>query len=409
MCRRRGRLRRRRSWLRRSPSSRTPIGRRRSRRCTCTRRSSARSSWQRRRPRNHWWNVALYVDVRGLTTRRLTHGDVSFDLTFDFVDHRLVLRTDRGVTSGFALEDGLTVAAFDASLHRLLRDHGLDVEIVESPFGISVTTPFPEDEEDASYEREYIERYWRVLRWADAVLDEFSGWFCGKQSPVHLFWHGLDLAYTRFSGRRAPEPAGLDPVNREAYSHEVISFGFWAGDESVPEPSFYSYTAPGAAGPAGAAVASRDGTLAGTANRLPGPPLLRRGPACTRAATATARVPAERVRGRRLVGRLGCGRSRLLGLSVPERSAAAASPLAASPSDRDPARLGRSGRRRVAGDAQAHPPLRHVLRAEPAVRVRRRPSGRPRSSGPRSRPSPPARAGRRASGALPRRGCRARS
>jgi hypothetical protein len=195
-------------------------------------------------PRNHWWNVALYVDVRGLTTRRLTHGDTSFDLTFDFVDHRLVLRTDRGVTSAFTLEDGLTVASFDASLHRLLRDQALDVEIVESPYGISVATPFPEDVEDASYEREYIERYWRALRWSDTVLDEFSGWFCGKQSPVHLFWHGLDLAYTRFSGRRAPQPDEIDPVNREAYSHEVISFGFWAGDDSVREPSFYSYTAP---------------------------------------------------------------------------------------------------------------------------------------------------------------------
>ena len=195
-------------------------------------------------PRNHWWNVPLYVDVRGLTTRRLTHDDVSFDLTFDFVDHRLVLRTDRGVVSGFALEDGLTVAAFDANLHRLLRDHGLDVEIVESPFGIPITTPFPQDDEHASYEREYIERYWRVLRRTDGVLDEFSGWFCGKQSPVHLFWHSLDLAYTRFSGRRAPQPDDIDAVSREAYSHEAISFGFWAGDDNIPEPSFYSYTAP---------------------------------------------------------------------------------------------------------------------------------------------------------------------
>ena len=195
-------------------------------------------------PRNHWWNVALYVDVRGLTTRRLKHGGVGFDLSFDFLDHRLVLRTDRGVTDGFALEEGLTVAAFDERLHQLLRDHGLDVEINEHPFGIAVTTPFPQDEEHATYEREYVERYWRAVGWTDAVLDEFSGWFRGKQSPVHLFWHGLDLAYTRFSGRRAPELVDADAVTREAYSHEVISFGFWAGDDNVPNASFYSYTAP---------------------------------------------------------------------------------------------------------------------------------------------------------------------
>lgn len=195
-------------------------------------------------PRNHWWNAALFLDVRGLTTRRLTTGETSFDLTFDFLDHRLVLRTDRGETSGFALEDGLTVAAFDKELHRQLGDHGLDVEIREHPFGIPVTTPFLKDDEHASYDRDYVERYWRALGWVDSVLDEFSGWFCGKQSPIHLFWHSFDLAYSRFSGRRAPELADADPVTREAYSHEVISFGFWAGDDSTPEPSFYSYTAP---------------------------------------------------------------------------------------------------------------------------------------------------------------------
>ena len=195
-------------------------------------------------PRNHWWNVTLHVDVRGLTTRRLTSGGVSFDLGFDFLDHRLVLRTDGGVTDGFALEDGLSVAAFDEQLHGLLRGHGLDVEIGEHPFGIAITTPFPEDAEHASYDPVYVERYWRALVWTAAVLEEFSGWFCGKQSPVHLFWHGLDLANTRFSGRRAPELPEADAVTREAYSHEVISFGFWAGDENIPEPSYYSYTAP---------------------------------------------------------------------------------------------------------------------------------------------------------------------
>jgi len=75
------------------------------------------------------------------------------------------------------------------------------------------------------------------------VLEEFAGWICGKTSPVHLFWHSFDLAVTRFGGRRAPTlPA--DPVNREAYSHELVSFGFWAGDQNVREPSYYSYTSP---------------------------------------------------------------------------------------------------------------------------------------------------------------------
>ena len=199
-------------------------------------------------PKNHWWNVALYVDVRGLTTQRLTTGEKSFDLTFDFLSHELVLRTDSGESDSFRLEDGLSVAGFDAALHALLRRHELDVEIREEPFGIPVTTPFDQDSEHASYQVAAVERFWRVLEWSDEVFQDFSGWFCGKQSPVHLFWHSFDLAYTRFSGRRAPNRGDVDAVTREAYSHEVISFGFWAGDDNIRAPSFYSYTSPEPAG-----------------------------------------------------------------------------------------------------------------------------------------------------------------
>jgi hypothetical protein len=194
-------------------------------------------------PANHWWSVPLYVDVRGLTTRPLRQGDRAFDLTFDLVDHRLVLRTADGLVEGFALADGLSVAEFDASVHDLLGRAGIAVEIRETPFGVPMTTPFPEDREHVSYSREHVERYHRALLWIADVFQEFAGWFCGKQSPVHLFWHSFDLAVTRFSGRPAP-PLDADPVTREAYSHEVVSFGFWAGDQNVREPSFYSYTAP---------------------------------------------------------------------------------------------------------------------------------------------------------------------
>ena len=196
-------------------------------------------------PRNHWWNVPLYVDVRGVTTRRLIVDGTSFDITFDFLDHELVLRTDTGVGGSFPLEEGLTVAEFDRSLHELLRRHHVDVEIREEPFGLPApTTPFREDTEHASYQAAHVESFWRALEWTDEVLDGFSGWFCGKQSPVHLFWHSFDLAYTRFSGRRAPGSDGADATTREAYSHELISFGFWPGDDNVRAPSFYSYTAP---------------------------------------------------------------------------------------------------------------------------------------------------------------------
>jgi uncharacterized protein DUF5996 len=196
-------------------------------------------------PRNHWWHVPLYVDVRGLTTRRLQAANgLTFEIDFDFVDHRLVVRTSGGAVESFPLVDGLTVAAFDSELHETLARLGVDVEIHELPFGVPMTTPFREDFEHASYDRDAVVRFWRILDWTDGVFEEFAGWYCGKTSPVHLFWHSFDLAVTRFGGRRAPELPDADPVTREAYSHEVVSFGFWAGDQDVREPTYYSYTAP---------------------------------------------------------------------------------------------------------------------------------------------------------------------
>ncbi len=196
-------------------------------------------------PRNHWWHVPLYVDVRGLTTHRMhAPNGLAFQIDFDFVDHRLVVRTSEGADESFPLAAGLSVAEFDASLHDLLARIGADVAIRETPYGVPMTTPFPEDHEHASYDRDAVVRFWQILDWSDAVFEEFAGWSCAKTSPVHLFWHSMDLAVTRFSGRRAPEIPNAGLVTREAYSHEVVSFGFWPGDQKVREPTYYSYTAP---------------------------------------------------------------------------------------------------------------------------------------------------------------------
>ena len=196
-------------------------------------------------PRNHWWHVALYVDVRGLTTRRMHSRDgVAFEIDFDFVEHRLVVKTNRGDVESFKLVDGLSVAEFDEKLRRTLAALGIDVAIREQPYRVQATTPFPDDREHASYDRDAVERFWRVLEWTDEVLEEFAGWYCGKTSPVHLMWHSFDLALTRFGGARAPAVPDMGTVDAETYSHEVVSFGFWAGDALMREPSYYSYTAP---------------------------------------------------------------------------------------------------------------------------------------------------------------------
>jgi len=218
-------------------------------------------------PRNHWWNVPLYVDVRGLATRRLHHRGTTFDITIDFVDHALIVRTADGRTRSFELGNGLPVADFDARIHALLGELDIDVDIKEEPFGVPMTTPFSQDLEHSSWDREAIERFGRILDWSDSVFEEFSGWFNGKTSPVHLFWHSFDLAVTRFSGRPTPL-ADADRVTREAYTHEVISFGFWPGDERVGDAAYYSYTAPEPAGlrdqplSAGAWVQWASGSLA---------------------------------------------------------------------------------------------------------------------------------------------------
>ena len=194
-------------------------------------------------PRNHWWNVPLYVDVRGLSTRRLHHGETTFEIALDFVDHALVVQTGDGRTASFELSDGVSVADFDARVHEVLAELGIEVEFKEEPFGLPITTPFPEDVEHASWDRGAVERFGRILDWSDCVFEEFSGWFNGKTSPVHLFWHGLDLAVTRFSGRPGA-PLDADHVTQEAYSQELISFGFWAGDDNVGDATYYSYTSP---------------------------------------------------------------------------------------------------------------------------------------------------------------------
>lgn len=199
-------------------------------------------------PRNHWWHAPLYVTTRGLTTGPIPAAepgdDRAFALDFDFVDHHLVLSTTAGESDRFPLVDGLSVAAFDDRLMALLGDHGLSVPIRSVPFDLQPRTPFAEDTEHASYDPAAVHRWWLVLSRIAPLFETFAGRFTGKTSPVHLFWHSFDLAVTRFSGRPAPDLGDVDPVTREAYSHEVISFGFWAGDDKIPAPAFYAYAAP---------------------------------------------------------------------------------------------------------------------------------------------------------------------
>jgi hypothetical protein len=192
---------------------------------------------------NHWWQVPLYVTPRGLTTSIIPYGARSFAIDFDFIDHQLLVKTDDGTRKAIALAPR-SVADFYRELMTTLRSLGLEVEIRAKPDEVADPIPFAEDDVHASYDGEYANRFWRILVQADRVLKEFRSRFIGKCSPVHFFWGSFDLAVTRFSGRRAPERVEADRITREAYSHEVISHGFWPGSGNIQSPAFYSYTAP---------------------------------------------------------------------------------------------------------------------------------------------------------------------
>lgn len=193
--------------------------------------------------RNHWWNATLYPSARGLTTRRMPLDAHNLEIEIDLVDHRVWARTTRSDAS-FELHHGLSVSEFHERLHDTLERLDVRVEIRAVPFGVPTTAPFPDDHDHASYDSDAVARFLRILQWSADVLEEFAGWYCGKSSPVHLFWHSFDLATSRFSGTRTDGRSDVDAVTAEAYSHEVISFGFWAGDKNNPFPAYYSYTAP---------------------------------------------------------------------------------------------------------------------------------------------------------------------
>jgi hypothetical protein len=198
-------------------------------------------------PVNHWWHVPLYLTARGLTTSPIPYGDRSFQVDFDFIDHRLGIALSDGRRDGFALAPR-PVAEFYGEFIGRLRGLGIDVRIRTMPVEVADPMRFDKDREHAAYDPDAVHRFWRALSLTDRVFAEFRGRFLGKASPVHFFWGSFDLAATRFSGRPAPPPPSNplipDAVNREAYSHEVSSCGFWPGNGGFGQAAFYCYAYP---------------------------------------------------------------------------------------------------------------------------------------------------------------------
>lgn len=197
---------------------------------------------------NHWWGTTLYVTPRGLTTSAIPYGNGIFEVLFDFVDHALVIETSLGESRSFRLAPR-TVAAFYKEFMHALHSLGIEVKVWDMPVEVPRPIRFDLDESHDSYNAEYAHCFWRVLAAVAPVFQKFRAGFIGKSSPVHFFWGSFDLAVTRFSGRRAPARPDADSITKEAYSHEVISVGFWPGDgEVIKDAAFYAYAAPEPAG-----------------------------------------------------------------------------------------------------------------------------------------------------------------
>lgn len=190
---------------------------------------------------NHWWNCALYVNSRGLTTSPIPYNGNCFELQFDFLDHQLALRTSSGEQRAIALAPK-SVAAFYRELFDMLRSARIDAKINLKPQEIPNPIPFDQDETHKSYDPEYASRLWRILLSTNEVFQKFRSKFIGKCSPVHFFWGSFDLCCTRFSGRKAPPRKGV--ITSEAYSHECSSLGWWPGGGEMKGPAFYAYIAP---------------------------------------------------------------------------------------------------------------------------------------------------------------------
>jgi hypothetical protein len=192
---------------------------------------------------NQWWNVPLYVTTSGLTTSPMAYRDRTLSIDFDFIESELRVHDNDGQLRTLALFPR-PVCDFHAALFAELAAIDVHIQIRPAPQECPVTTPFVDDVEHASYDRERVRAFWETLRRIEPVFQRFRAGFRGKCSPVHFFWGAFDLAVSRFNGRRAPPRSAM--VDRDAYDEEVISLGFWPGDPwtGATDAMFYSYTVP---------------------------------------------------------------------------------------------------------------------------------------------------------------------
>jgi len=186
--------------------------------------------------KNHWWYITQYVNQQGLSTGAIPYnkGFSSFSMDFNIIKHQLEIATSEGDFETVKLKNGLSVSEFYKEVFAILKQLKIDVKIVDKPFDLGMDKKFSDISDVHHYNISYTEKLWKTLLWTDGVFKEFSGRFYGKTCPVHLYWHSMDLAVTRFSGKKTPKmPAETRLSDKDAYTHECINFGFWPGDDKM--------------------------------------------------------------------------------------------------------------------------------------------------------------------------------
>lgn len=201
--------------------------------------------------KNHWWNITLHINSQGLTSGPVPFKNrlENFEVQLNLKKHQAEITSSTGDEHQLELRGGLSVADFYRWLMDSLTKMKIEVETLDKPYDMPIDKGFGELTEYQHYDTDAIGKYWQIMRWTHNVFTDFSGRFYGKTCPVHLYWHSFDLVVTRFNGKKAPPmPAQARISDKDAYSHENISFGFWPGDDKLPEPAYYSYTYPAPAG-----------------------------------------------------------------------------------------------------------------------------------------------------------------
>ncbi|MCX2718799.1 DUF5996 family protein [Lentiprolixibacter aurantiacus] len=197
--------------------------------------------------KNHWWYITIYITSRGFGTGGIpiVNGMESLEIEFNIPEKAVSFDCSSGQQFHISLKDSPSIAQFYSDFRTILKELDLHPEFVEKPFDLNIETPFAELTTYHHYDWDFINRFWQVMRWNQSVFQEFSGRFYGKTCPVHIYWHHMDLTVTRFSGKKLPAmDASARLLEKDTYSHEQISFGFWVGDDMVREPMYYSYTYP---------------------------------------------------------------------------------------------------------------------------------------------------------------------